>query len=188
MNERQNQSIWKEKSERGTGGVEFRSADIAVLELSVRSYNCLKRAGCTTIGDVLVKIGEDEGEGLRRIRNLGKRSEVEIIDRIREYHEECLQRLSGIRGAGTSGSGFPGASSGTGSIFREDGGTADRRPHVLVKPARKVWDHEIEEFHLSGASLSELKDCGIIRIRDLYAAKCSREPGWYAVRELFEKI
>ncbi|MBQ5421515.1 MAG: DNA-directed RNA polymerase subunit alpha, partial [Clostridium sp.] len=53
VQEIKNQSIWKQKNEKRTCGVEFRSADIAVLELSVRSYNCLKRAGCTTIGDVL---------------------------------------------------------------------------------------------------------------------------------------
>lgn len=44
------------------------------LELSVRSYNSLKRAGITSVGDLVLKT-EDE---MMRIRNLGLKSFVEI--------------------------------------------------------------------------------------------------------------
>ena len=42
--------------------------------LSVRSYNCLKRAGLNTIGDVMQKTDKE----LREIRNLGVKSLAEI--------------------------------------------------------------------------------------------------------------
>ena len=59
------------------------------LGLSFRTYNCLKRAGCDTIGEVLAYMDED-GQGLRRIRNLGSRSESEILEKIREYEKLCI--------------------------------------------------------------------------------------------------
>lgn len=46
------------------------------LELSVRSYNCLKRAGVDTVADIL-KLSEEE---MTEIRNLGKKSLFEVID------------------------------------------------------------------------------------------------------------
>ncbi len=50
---------------------------IEALDLSVRSYNCLKRAGFTTIKSLISSI---EGrEDLKRIRNLGSRSADEIM-------------------------------------------------------------------------------------------------------------
>ena len=58
------------------------SAGIEVLELSVRSYNCLKRASIHTVGGVLDAISRDY---LWRIRNLGKMSRSEIHVRIYEY-------------------------------------------------------------------------------------------------------
>lgn len=50
------------------------------LELSVRSYNCLKKAGILTIGDVLILSTED----LFRIRNLGGLSANEIIQKAKK--------------------------------------------------------------------------------------------------------
>jgi len=61
--------------------------DVAELNLSVRSYNCLKRAGCNTVRDILALVSEDE-TGLRKIRNLGTRSEKEILDCIQNFKEE----------------------------------------------------------------------------------------------------
>ena len=48
------------------------------LELSVRSYNCLKRAGITTL-DELVQKTEDE---MIHVRNLGKKSLKEVKEKI----------------------------------------------------------------------------------------------------------
>ena len=45
------------------------------LNLSVRTFNCLKRAGINTVGDIISMTEED----FIRIRNLGKRSRDEII-------------------------------------------------------------------------------------------------------------
>ena len=45
------------------------------LDLSVRSYNCLKRAGVNTVGDLVNKT-EDE---MMKVRNLGRKSLEEVI-------------------------------------------------------------------------------------------------------------
>jgi DNA-directed RNA polymerase subunit alpha len=50
------------------------------LDLSVRSYNCLKRAGIQTV-DELTQKTEDE---MMRVRNLGKKSLKEVKDRLIE--------------------------------------------------------------------------------------------------------
>ena len=54
---------------------------IEELDFSVRSYNCLKRAGVNTVGDLLSK-SED---GLMNIRNLGKKSLKEIKQKLIEF-------------------------------------------------------------------------------------------------------
>jgi len=50
------------------------------LDFSVRAYNCLKRAGINTLGDLTEK---SELE-MMKIRNLGKKSLKEVIDKIKE--------------------------------------------------------------------------------------------------------
>ena len=50
------------------------------LALSVRSYNCLKRAGIATLGDLTEK---SEME-MMKIRNLGKKSLKEVIEKIKD--------------------------------------------------------------------------------------------------------
>ncbi len=50
------------------------------LDLSVRSYNCLKRAGIQTV-DELTQKSEDE---MMRVRNLGKKSLKEVKDKLIE--------------------------------------------------------------------------------------------------------
>lgn len=53
---------------------------IEELELSVRSSNCLKRAGINTVGELVNKIEDD----LMKVRNLGKKSLQEIKDKLKE--------------------------------------------------------------------------------------------------------
>ena len=53
---------------------------IEELDLSVRSYNCLKRAGITTIGELAQKTEEE----MMRVRNLGRKSLKEVIQKLRE--------------------------------------------------------------------------------------------------------
>ncbi len=50
------------------------------LDFSVRAYNCLKRAGVNTLGDLTAK---SEVE-MMKIRNLGKKSLKEVIDKIKD--------------------------------------------------------------------------------------------------------
>ncbi len=51
---------------------------IEELELSVRSYNCLKRAGITTVEDLANKSEAD----MMKVRNLGKKSLDEVINKL----------------------------------------------------------------------------------------------------------
>ncbi len=55
--------------------------DIMMLDLSVRSYNCLHRAGINTVEDLL-RLDEDE---LLKVRNLGRKSAEEIIGVVRRF-------------------------------------------------------------------------------------------------------
>jgi DNA-directed RNA polymerase subunit alpha len=48
------------------------------LDLSVRSYNCLKRAGINTVKDLSEKTYED----MLKVRNLGKKSLEEVIQKL----------------------------------------------------------------------------------------------------------
>ena len=48
------------------------------LELSVRSYNCLKRAGISTVQDLASKTEAD----MMKVRNLGKKSLDEVINKL----------------------------------------------------------------------------------------------------------
>ena len=51
---------------------------IEELELSVRSYNCLKRAGIATVEDLTNKSQED----MMKVRNLGKKSLDEVTNKL----------------------------------------------------------------------------------------------------------
>ena len=53
---------------------EFQNKSIEDLELSVRSYNCLKRAGIQTVEELTQKTEED----MMKVRNLGKKSLKEV--------------------------------------------------------------------------------------------------------------
>ncbi len=50
------------------------------LDLSVRSYNCLKRAGIHTLGELIEKTEED----MMKVRNLGKKSLKEVKQKLEE--------------------------------------------------------------------------------------------------------
>ncbi len=54
---------------------------IEELDLSVRSYNCLKRAGINTIGELVQKTPED----MMKVRNLGKKSLEEVEEKLRAF-------------------------------------------------------------------------------------------------------
>ena len=64
-------------------GYPLLSESIDVLNLSVRAYNCLKRCGIATIHDLMQKIEGEED--LLKIRNLGRKSAEEILDKLEAY-------------------------------------------------------------------------------------------------------
>ncbi len=53
---------------------------IEELDFSVRTYNCLKRAGINTVGDLAARSEED----MMKVRNLGKKSLEEVIFKLQE--------------------------------------------------------------------------------------------------------
>ncbi|NPV07220.1 MAG: DNA-directed RNA polymerase subunit alpha [Anaerolineae bacterium] len=54
---------------------------IEALDLNVRAYNCLKRAGISTVGQVLSKLVVNENE-LLEIRNFGRKSLEELKEKL----------------------------------------------------------------------------------------------------------
>ena len=69
------------------------STDISELELSVRAYNCLKRAEIHTVGSLAELItGEKEsGYSLKNIRNCGRSSILEIMIKLFLFQYNSLQ-------------------------------------------------------------------------------------------------
>ena len=156
-----NMKIWKEEPENRNAQAEFEKVEITELNLSVRAFHCLKRAGCDTVGDVLRLINEEEGGGLRKIRNLGSRSEAEIIENVEKLRQEYAAKP---------------VSQNTEKV------------RVMVRPAKRVWDRNIADFRISNYAKNRLRSCGVVKVQDLYATDPKNEPGWYAVRELFGEI
>lgn len=54
------------------------SMTIEELDFSVRSFNCLKRAGINTVGDLIGKSEDD----MMKVRNLGRKSLEEVINKL----------------------------------------------------------------------------------------------------------
>lgn len=54
--------------------------NIDELELSVRSYNCLKRAGINTVEELCNKTQDD----MMKVRNLGRKSLEEVLAKLKE--------------------------------------------------------------------------------------------------------
>ena len=54
--------------------------NIDELELSVRSYNCLKRAGINTVEELCNRTPED----MMKVRNLGRKSLEEVLAKLKE--------------------------------------------------------------------------------------------------------
>ena len=52
---------------------------IEELDLSVRSYNCLKRANIITVQELTLKTEDD----MMKVRNLGKKSLKEVRDKLK---------------------------------------------------------------------------------------------------------
>ena len=98
-------TIVAEKQEESSEGIPSRIADAPIeeLELTVRAYNCLKRAGITKIGEILKRMEKGEDEMLA-IRNFGKKSLDELVERLDEkgYLDVVGVDLSAFRNGATS--------------------------------------------------------------------------------------
>ncbi len=68
--------IMVEKEERGAD--RLLEMTIEELDLSVRSYNCLKRAGINTVEELTRRTEED----MMKVRNLGKKSLQEVKEKL----------------------------------------------------------------------------------------------------------
>ena len=68
--------VEKEDDEKG----KVLEMSIDELELSVRSYNCLKRAGINTVEELTNKTSED----MMKVRNLGRKSLEEVLAKLKE--------------------------------------------------------------------------------------------------------
>jgi len=66
------------KTEETTNGKALEMT-IEELDLSVRAFNCLKRAGVNTVGDLVNKSPNE----MMKVRNLGKKSLEEVINKLR---------------------------------------------------------------------------------------------------------
>jgi DNA-directed RNA polymerase subunit alpha len=71
------QAVQEEKTEK----VDAPSITIEDLELSVRAFNCLKRANIHNMTELLAKTEHD----LLNIKNFGKKSADEVIERLRDH-------------------------------------------------------------------------------------------------------
>ena len=73
------ENILSEKSDNETSKV----LDLTIdeLDLSVRSFNCLKRAGINTVEDLINKSEED----MMKVRNLGRKSLEEVIAKLDSF-------------------------------------------------------------------------------------------------------
>jgi len=68
--------IEKDDDEKG----KWDEMNIDELELSVRSYNCLKRAGINTVQELCSKTTDD----MMKVRNLGRKSLEEVLGKLKE--------------------------------------------------------------------------------------------------------
>ena len=63
---------------------------IEELDLSVRSFNCLKRAGINTVEELTNKTSED----MMKVRNLGRKSLEEVLAKLNELGFETNDGLA----------------------------------------------------------------------------------------------
>lgn len=71
-------SVMIDKEPEGNGKV--LDMNIDELELSVRSYNCLKRAGINTVAELINKTPDE----MMKVRNLGRKSLEEVLAKLKE--------------------------------------------------------------------------------------------------------
>ena len=63
--------------------------NIDELELSVRSFNCLKRAGINTVEELISRTPEE----MMKVRNLGRKSLDEVLAKLKELGLELKSSI-----------------------------------------------------------------------------------------------
>jgi len=71
----------------------FYGMPIEDLELTMRAFNCLKRAGIASVGDILERMERGVAEMLA-IRNFGQKSLAQLVEKMKE--KDCLPEGSGF--------------------------------------------------------------------------------------------
>lgn len=71
----------------------FYGMPIEDLELTMRAFNCLKRAGIASVGDILERMERGVAEMLA-IRNFGHKSLAQLVEKMKE--KDCLPEGSGF--------------------------------------------------------------------------------------------
>ncbi len=85
-------SIEEKKEEVVDSDEEEPSITIDELELSVRAYNCLKRASINSMAELLKKSEHD----LLNIKNFGKKSSDEVIERLHHFGLDLAPNPEGV--------------------------------------------------------------------------------------------
>ena len=133
---------------------------IAVLTgIAIGGYSYAMGSARESATKSIIKQMEAGDASLDMSFELYKNGLEEIKERIEEYRSFCATQSSLV----------------------------EKKP-TIIRPAKKVWDRRIEEFNVSQRTLVHLRACGINTIGDLYDHKMKEEPGWYAVRELFNVV
>ena len=74
--------VEEEEELAGIGG-DLYDVPIEDLELTMRAYNCLKRAGIASVGDIMERMDRGAAEMLA-IRNFGQKSLAELVNRMKD--------------------------------------------------------------------------------------------------------
>ena len=86
------QVILDEEEEKAEVAADEPEMTIEDLELSVRAYNCLKRASINSLGELLKKSEHD----LLSIKNFGKKSSDEVIEKLKEFGLNLAPNPEGV--------------------------------------------------------------------------------------------
>lgn len=159
-------NIWKKEDTSKIAESQLKFAGLEELDLTNRPINCLKRAGCKTVGDLLILMESEAG--LKSVRNLGDKSEAEIIEKVEAFKKTYSVKVS----SGTVTHKIP----------------ENYRNCVLMRPKGATWDTRIEEYGLPSKSIDIFHSCGVYYVADLYTKNFEKEPSWQMVRSLFASI
>ena len=95
------EEISKKEERLGIEAIPYKCRSITLdeLDISTRSYNCLKRAGLTTVGDIVERFESEES--FYKIRNMGQKCAIEVRNKIFEQtgiaiHNEFFDQIDPI--------------------------------------------------------------------------------------------